>query len=126
MINFNENSIFNLTPIDIDNVREEISLILVDGEYVVSAFHTVRDQVIFTNKRVIAVDVQGITGMKKDYTSLPYSKVQYFGIETPGFAEIIPDAFICLHFNDGFEAKFEFRGKSDVLAICRCISEYVL
>lgn len=126
MINFNENSVFNLTPIDIEKVRDEVENLLISNEFIVAAFHTIRDQVIFTNKRVIAIDVQGITGMKKDYTSLPYSKVQYYGIQTPGFMEIIADSQLCLHFNDGFEALFEFKGACDIIGIGRCVSEYVL
>lgn len=43
-----------------------------------------RDYVVFTNKRLIACNVQGITGSKKDFTSLPYSKLQAFSIETAG------------------------------------------
>jgi hypothetical protein len=41
-----------------------------------------RDYVAFTDKRLIAVNVQGLTGKKRDYSSLPYSKVQAFSIET--------------------------------------------
>jgi hypothetical protein len=42
----------------------------------------VRDFVVFTDKRLIAVNVQGMTGKKRDFTSLPYSKIQAFPIET--------------------------------------------
>ncbi|WP_244663289.1 PH domain-containing protein [Vibrio harveyi] len=57
---------------------------LIDGESIFAGFKTVRDQVVFTNKRVIAANVQGITGSKVDYTSLPYSKINAFSIETSG------------------------------------------
>lgn len=43
-----------------------------------------REYVVFTSKRVIAVNVQGITAKKKDYTSLPFTKVQAFSLETAG------------------------------------------
>ena len=52
---------------------------------VVSSYSSMRDYVVFTNKRVISVNVQGLTGKKKDFTSLPYSKVQAFSIETKLF-----------------------------------------
>ena len=42
------------------------------------------DSVIFTNKRLIAINVQGLTGKKRDYSSLPYSKIQAWSIETAG------------------------------------------
>ena len=42
------------------------------------------DYIVFTSKRIIAVNVQGITGKKKDHTSLPFAKAQAFWLETAG------------------------------------------
>ena len=64
-INFNQNSVFNLKPINVDSVRGEVRGLLIGGEEVFSAFQTVRDQLLFTNKRIISIDVQGITGKRK-------------------------------------------------------------
>ena len=125
-INFNQNSVFNLKPINTDAVRGEVNGLLIGGENVICAFQTIRDQLIFTNKRIIAVDVQGITGKKKSFATMPYSKIQYFSIQTPGFAEIFPDSELFIMFSSGFTAKFEFKGKVDIGAIGRIISEYVL
>ncbi|NMU26893.1 PH domain-containing protein, partial [Vibrio parahaemolyticus] len=69
---------------DVSSAREDFLKFLIDGETIFAAFKTVRDQVVFTNKRVIAANVQGITGSKVDYTSLPYSKINAFSIETSG------------------------------------------
>ena len=90
------------------------------------AFQTVRDQLIFTSKRIIAVDVQGITGKRKSFSTMPYSKIQYFSIQTPGFAELIPDSELFIMFSNTFTAKFEFKGGVDIGKIGRMISEYVL
>ena len=100
--------------------------VLIGGEEVVMAFQTVRDQLIFTNKRIIAVDVQGITGKRKSFSTMPYSKIQYFSIQTPGFAELIPDSELFIMFSNTFTAKFEFKGGVDIGKIGRMISEYVL
>ena len=126
MINFNKNSAWDLKPINISDVRSEINGLLINGEEIVSAFKTVRDQIIFTNKRIIAVDVQGITGRRKSYSSLPYAKIQYFAIQTPGFMELIPDCELYIMFSNGFTTTFEFKGNVDIGAIGRMISEYVL
>ena len=126
MINFNKNSAWNLTPINPQSVIGEVNGLLVDGEFVNQAFKTVRDQLIFTNKRIIAIDVQGITGKRKSFSSLPYSKIQYFAIQTPGFVELIPDSELFIMFTNGFTATFEFKGGTDIGAIGRMISEYVL
>ena len=125
-ISFNQNSAWNLRPISIEAVRDEVSGLLIGGEEAVMAFQTVRDQVVFTNKRIISIDVQGITGKKKSYSSLPYSKIQYFSVQTPGFAELFPDSELFIMFSNTFTARFEFRGNVDIGLIGRMISEYVL
>ena len=125
-INFNQNSTFNLKPINKESVRGEVMGLLVNGEEIAYAFQTVRDQLIFTNKRIIAVDVQGITGKRKSFTTLPYSKIQYFSIQTPGCMEAFPDSELFLMFSSGFTATFEFKEKVDVGILGRLISQYIL
>ena len=125
-VNFNQNSAFNLKPISVESVKDEVNGLLVEREAVLYAFQTVRDQLLFTNKRIISIDVQGLTGRKKSFSTMPYSKVQYFSIQTPGFAEIFPDSELFLMFSSGFTAKFEFKGQVDIGKIGRIISEFVL
>lgn len=125
-VNFNENSTWNLKPIRVEEVRNDVMGLLIEGEDVVMAFQTVRDQLVFTNKRIIAIDVQGITGKRKSFSSMPYSKVQYFSIQTPGFAELFSDTELFLVFSNGFTATFELRGSVDIGLLGRVISKYVL
>lgn len=125
-INFNSNSVWNLKPIHVESVRNDVLGLLISGEEIVMAFQTVRDQLVFTNKRIIAVDVQGITGKRKSFSTMPYSKIQYFSIQTPGFAEMIPDSELFIMFSNTFTAKFEFKGNVGIGKIGRMISEYVL
>lgn len=126
MINFNKNSVWNLKPIDVNSVRSEVNGLLIFGEEIIAAFQTVRDQLIFTNERIISIDVQGLTGKRKSFTSMPYSKVQFFSIQTPGFAEFIPDSELTLTFTNGFVATFEFKGNVNIGEIGRKISEFVM
>ena len=125
-VNFNQDSVWNLKPIRVDAVKGEVNGLLIGGEEVVMAFQTVRDQLVFTNKRIIAVDVQGITGKRTSFSTMPYSKIQYFSIQTPGFGELIPDSELFIMFSNTFTAKFEFMGGVDIGKIGRMISEYVL
>lgn len=125
MTNFNNNSVFNLKPIAAAEIIPEVFNLLIPGESVVSAFKTLRDQLIFTSKRIIAVDVQGI-GRKREFTSMPYNRVQYFSVQTPGVMEMVPDSELTLVFTNGFMATFEFRGNVDIGAIGRMISGFVL
>ena len=57
-VNFNQDSVWNLKPISVDAVKGEVNGLLIGGEEVVMAFQTVRDQLIFTNKRIIAVEAE--------------------------------------------------------------------
>lgn len=125
-INFNQNSAWNLKPISTDSVREEVNGLLIGGEQIEMAFQTVRDQLVFTNKRIISIDVQGLTGKRKTYSTMPYSKIQFFSVQTPGLIELIPDSELFIMFSNGFTATFEFKGNTDIGMIGRMISEYVL
>ena len=126
MINISKDSVFNLKPISFSDVREEVRALLLDDEKMVAAFKTVRDQLVFTTKRIISVDVQGITGTRKSFTSLPYSKVQFYSIQTPGFMEFVSDSELELVFASGFTAHFEIKGNCNIFAISKAISEFVL
>lgn len=104
---------------------------LVTGENIIQCFQTVRDQVVFTDKRVIVVNVQGITGKKTSYFSYPYSyfsypysKVLYFGIETAGVLDI--DSELIMTFANGTVLQFDFRSKVDIKGICSNIQQYIL
>lgn len=125
-ISFNKESVFNLKPIYVKDVRDDVKGLLIDGEEIVAAFRTLRDQLVFTNKRIISVDVQGLTGKRKSFTTMPYSKVQYFTVQTAGLLELIPDSELYIIFADGTRCKFEIQGGVNIGKIGRMISQYVL
>ncbi|EWM11457.1 PH domain-containing protein [Kutzneria sp. 744] len=124
MIDFEKAALLKLARIDPQDIAKSVEPLIVPGEQLHLAFKTVRDFVVFTNKRVIAVNVQGMTGKKKDYTSLPYSKIQAFSVETAGHFDL--DAELDLWFSGLGKVRFEFRGESDVRQISQLIGSYVL
>jgi hypothetical protein len=124
MIDFNKSVVFKLKPIEITDVREEVKAFLIDGENIISSFKTVRDQLVFTNKRVIATNVQGFTGKKVDYTSIPYSKVQTFSVETSGILDL--DCEIELYISAIGKVKFEIKGNFNIVEFNKILSDYVL
>ena len=85
-----------------------------------------REFVVFTGKRVMVLDVQGITGSRKSITSLPYSRVQYFSVRTPGFGELIPESELQLVFFGGYTAKFAFKGNIDIEKLTAAVAAQVL
>lgn len=124
MIDFKNSDFLKLKKITNEEVINQITPLLISGECLISSYKTIRDFVVFTNKRVIAVNVQGITGSKKDFTSLPYSKVQAYSIETAGTFDL--DSELEMYFSALGKVKFEFKGTSDIVKIGQIISEYVL
>jgi hypothetical protein len=124
VIDFQNAAYAKLGQVSIAEVSGQIQPLLVDGEELFSAFKGMRDYVAFTSKRIIAVNVQGITGKKKDFTSLPYSKVQAFSIETAGTFDL--DAELELWFSGLGKVKFEFKGKTDVAYLNKLIAHHVL
>ena len=121
---FAESNFLNLKGINMKDIRSEVFNLLISGEEVVAAFKTVRDQVVFTNKRIFVVNVQGLTGKKVSYFSYPYSKVQYYGIETAGLIDI--DSELVLAFSNGAKLSFDFKTNVDIRELSNLISQYIL
>ena len=65
-------------------IPDDVNDLLVEGEVAVAAYKTFRDSAIFTNKRLIVRDAQGITGKKVEIYSLPYSSVVMWSTENAG------------------------------------------
>ncbi len=126
MIDFKNGTFVKLQIVDNDVFKKTIQPLLVEGENIVSTYKGMRDGVIFTNKRIIAVNTQGITGNKKDFTSLPYSKIQLFSVETAGMLETFPDTELELYFSGVGKIKFEFHKNANIIEICKLISSYAL
>ena len=124
MIDFNNASFVKLRPVNDNAFEKMVAPILVSGEEIVRSFQSIRDGVVFTNKRIIAINVQGITGKKKDFTSLPYNKVQAFSVETAGAFDL--DSELDLWFSGMGRIRLEFIGATDVAHLCKLISEKVL
>ena len=124
MIDFKNAAFVGLSPTDNKDYESIISPMFVEGEHILQSFRAIRDGVVFTNKRIFAINVQGITGKKKDFTSLPYSKIQAFSVETAGVLDL--DSELDLWFSGMGQVRFEFVAQANVSAICRMISEKVL
>ncbi len=124
MIDFQNASFFKLKPVSDNDFAGMIAPMFIEGEQIIQSFRGIRDGVVFTNKRIFAINVQGITGKKKDFTSLPYSKIQAYSVETAGVLDL--DSELELWFSGMGKVKFEFVSRANVADICRMISEKVL
>ena len=114
-----------LKQIDPAGARAEVGAMLIDGEQIIAAFQAMRDQVLFTNARIITIDVKGLTGSRKSYKSQPYSKIAKFEIQTAGFIELFPDQELWLWDTSGGMTRYDFSDAIDIGPICKMIARYM-
>jgi hypothetical protein len=124
MIDFANSNYFKLRPVSDNAFAKMITPLLTESETILDTFQSIRDGIVFTNKRIIAINIQGLTGKKKDFTSLPYSKIQAFSVETAGTFDL--DSELELWFSGLGKVKFEFSSHADVPGLCKSISQFVL
>lgn len=124
MIDFQNASFVKMKAVPYKNYESMVDPLLIRDESVIATFQAMRDGVVFTDKRIIAINVQGVTGKKRDFTSLPYSKIQAFSVETAGVFDL--DCELELWFSGLGKVKLEFVGGTDVAALCRMISTLTL
>lgn len=78
------NSILAWTLVSECPIPEDVNDLMVEGEMAVAAYKTFRDAAVFTNKRLIVRDAQGLTGKKVEVYSLPYSSINMWSTENAG------------------------------------------
>jgi len=78
----------NASEVEPSEIEGDFAQILVGGEKIERAYQLIRDLFVFTNKRLILVDKQGITGNKVEYHSLPYKSITHFSVETAGHFDL--------------------------------------
>ena len=123
MIDFKNGSFVKLKKVD-NSIADGVTKLFISGEETIGCYKGIRDYVVFTNKRIISVNVQGMTGTKKDFTSMPYSKIQVFSVETSGVFDL--DSELEVYFSGAGKVKFEFTGTCDIERIGQLIASYTL
>ena len=123
---FRDKPMQNLIRIKEKDICKNVQALLLEGETIVGAYKTVRDQAVFTSPRIFLVDMQGVTGTRQEIFVLPYKKVLHFGIQTAGFGDPLQTSELTVCFADEHEAKFGFIGQEELLAVARAISRCIL
>lgn len=72
----------NTGSVETKKFHSEYGQLLVDGEIIEVGFVVFRDTFLFTNKRLILVDIQGISGRQLEYLSIPYGNITKFSVQT--------------------------------------------
>ena len=115
----------NASEVDPAKLASEFAQVLAEGEKIEKAYQLFRDSFLFTNKRLILVDKQGLTGNKVQYHSLPYRSITHFAIETAGHFDLDAELKIWI---SGMPAPIEkkFTKKLSIYQLQAVLAAYVL
>ncbi len=115
----------NASKVDPLKIQVEFAQILAPGEKVEHAYQLIRDYFVFTDKRFVLVDKQGITGSKVEYRSMPYRSITHFSIETAGTFDL--DAELKIWISSMSEPiKKTFNKRLSIYEVQATLASYVL
>lgn len=116
----------NASNISAEEARKKLGSVVLDSEEIDLAFKLVRDTIVFTNKRLIVIDKQGMTGKKTTFQSLPYKSISRFTVETSGHFDL--DAELKIYISSGAEpaVNLQFTKDKHIEAIQQALALAVL
>ncbi|QMU28886.1 PH domain-containing protein [Adhaeribacter radiodurans] len=115
----------NASEVSLETIQTEFAPLLVDGENLEKAFKILRDMLVFTNKRLLIVDKQGLTGSKIEYLSIPYKSITRFSKESGGMFDL--DAELNIWVTGQAEPiKKEFRKDNNINQVYQLLSTFIL
>lgn len=106
-------------------LNDQFGFLLGEGETFEAGFKVVRDTFIFTNKRLLLVDVQGFRGKKKEFLSIPYSKITKYSLESAGSFDLEAELKVWIG-SDPAPLEKTFNKKVDVYELQRILATHVL
>jgi hypothetical protein len=115
----------NASKIDPAKIQQEFSQILAPGERIEHAYQLIRDYFVFTDKRFVLVDKQGLTGNKVEYHSIPYKSITHFSVEIAGTFDMDAELKIWI---SGAAAPIQkqFNKKLSIYEVQSVLASYVL
>ncbi|WP_298528942.1 PH domain-containing protein [uncultured Christiangramia sp.] len=116
----------NAGTIENSVIQEKYGKLLIDSEEVIAGFKIIRDTFIFTNKRLIIVDVQGLTGSKIEYFSVLYKSITRFSVETAGSFDLDAELKIWISGEQSPSISKKFNKKVDIYEVQKLLAEYTL
>jgi hypothetical protein len=112
-----------IDEVDSNDGRDLYSFLLANDEVVEHSYRHSRDRVILTDRKIIALNIQGLTGKKKEYRVFPYTKIASFSVETAGVLDSDSDFKIWVSGVGVFEIKFAKR--IDIRALGEYLSQKI-
>ncbi|GAA4927214.1 PH domain-containing protein [Mucilaginibacter defluvii] len=109
-----------------DELNKEYANLLTEGEHIEIGFKLIRDVFIFTNKRLILVDKQGITGSKVEYISIAYKSISRFSVQTSGHFDLDAELRIWISGEVQPSLTKKFNKQVNVYDLQRILAQHVL
>ena len=115
----------NATELNVKELQKELDAITVEGETVVKGFKILRDLFIFTDRRLLLIDKQGLTGKKAEYHSIPYKSISHFSVETAGTFDMDAEMKIYISGNPT-PIQREFKRGTDIVGVQKVLAGFIL
>jgi hypothetical protein len=115
----------NAAETSIEDVKKDYGKLLGSNEDVIQAYQWVRDLLIFTDFRLIMVDIQGATGKKVDYHSIPYRSIRHFAVESTGHFDLEAELKIWVSGLGAEPLSYTFSSDADVYKVQALLAECV-
>lgn len=116
----------NAGSVSQEDLIKKYGQLLTDNEKIEMGFKLIRDTFIFTNKRLILVAVQGITGSKTEYKSISYKSITRFSVETAGTFELDAELKIWVSSETQPSIIKQFNKSVNVYEVQKVLAHYVL
>ncbi len=116
----------NAGAVSQEKLTNQYGQLLIEGEVIELGFKLIRDTFIFTNKRLILVDKQGITGSKTEYKSISYKSISRFSIETAGTFDLDAELKIWLSSEQQPSIIKQFNKSVNVYEVQKILAFHVL
>lgn len=116
----------NAGAVSPEELSKKYGQLLIQGEDIELGFKLIRDTFIFTNKRLILIDVQGITGSKTEYKSISYRSITRFSVETAGTFDLDAELKIWISGEQLPSIKKQFNKSVNVYDVQKVLAYHVL
>lgn len=115
----------NASEVNLEKLQGEVGELLITNETIQNAYKIIRDIFIFTNKRLILIDKQGVTGKKIEYHSIPYKNILHFSMETAGTFDVDAELKIWIS-GSPQPLQRSFNKSTNIYKVQSVLAEYVL
>ncbi|MGJ8715097.1 MULTISPECIES: PH domain-containing protein [Maribacter] len=116
----------NASEVSAEQLLKKYGRLLIEGEQIELGFSLLRDVFMFTNKRLILIDIQGLTGSKVEYKSLPYKNISRFSLETSGTFDLDAELKIWISSENLPSVSKKFNKSIDVYEVQRYLAGKVM